>query len=51
MGTLHEEQYTVLIISRSLLLGMRNVSDKFGEKIKTHILCSVTFFANRKFVR
>jgi len=22
---------------------MRNVSDKFVEKIKTHILCSVTF--------
>jgi len=23
---------------------MRNVSDKFVEKIKTHILCAVTFF-------
>jgi hypothetical protein len=23
---------------------MRNVSDKFVEKIKTHILCSITFF-------
>ena len=23
---------------------MRNVSDKFVEKIKTHILCSVIFF-------
>ena len=23
---------------------MRNVSDKFVVKIKTHILCSVTFF-------
>jgi len=23
---------------------MTNVSDKFVEKVKTHILCSVTFF-------
>jgi len=23
---------------------MRNVSDKFGESIKTHILYSITFF-------
>ena len=26
---------------------MRSVSDKFIEKIKTHILCSVTVFENR----
>jgi hypothetical protein len=26
---------------------MRNVSNKIVEKIKTHILCSVTFFRNR----
>jgi len=26
---------------------MRNDSDIFVEKIKTHILCSVTFFENR----
>jgi hypothetical protein len=26
---------------------MRNVLDKFVEKIKTHILCSVTFSENR----
>jgi len=36
--------FTFLIISRSFLLRMRNVSDKAVEKIKTHILCSVTFF-------
>jgi hypothetical protein len=24
---------------------MRNVSDKIVEKIKTHLLCSVTFFS------
>ena len=27
-GTLHEDRYTFLIISRSVLLRMRNVSDK-----------------------
>jgi hypothetical protein len=44
MGTVYEDQYTFLTISRSVLLRMRNVSDKFAEKIKTHILCSVTCF-------
>jgi len=29
---------------RRSLLGMRNVSDKFVQKIKTQILCSITFF-------
>jgi hypothetical protein len=43
-GTVHEDQYTFLTISRSVLLRMRNVSDKFAEKIETHILCSVTCF-------
>jgi len=43
-GALHEDQYTILTISRSVLLRMRNVSDKFAEKIKTHILCPVTCF-------
>jgi len=36
-GTLHEGRYTFLIISRSFLLRMRNVSDSFAEKIKTYI--------------
>ena len=27
-GTLHEDQYTFLIISRSIFLKMRNVSDE-----------------------
>jgi len=43
-GTLYEDHYTFLVICRSVLFGMRNVSDKFVEKIKTHILCSVIFF-------
>jgi len=42
-GTLHEDRYTFLIISRSVLLRMRNVSAKVVEKIKTHILYSITF--------
>ena len=31
------------IYSRNPLI-MRNVSDKFVGKIKTHFLCSITFF-------
>jgi hypothetical protein len=44
MGTVHGDQYTLMIISRLVLLKMRNVSDKFVEEIKTHILCSVNSF-------
>jgi len=42
MGTSHEDQYTFLIILRSILLGMRNVLTKFVEKIKTFF---VQFFS------
>ena len=35
---------TFLIVSRPSLLRMRNVSQKIVEKIKTHILGSITFF-------
>jgi len=46
-GTLHAaDQHTVLIISRSVLLRMRKISDKDVKKIKTNILCSTTFFGN-----
>ena len=44
MGTLHEDQYIFLIILHSFLLRIRNVSDIFTEKIKTHILHSITIF-------
>jgi hypothetical protein len=48
--TLLEDQYTCLVISRSVLLGMRNFQTKFAEKIKTHILCSIKFILeNRAF--
>ena len=38
---------TFMTISRSILLRMRNFSDKDVEKIKTHILYSVTFFFSK----
>jgi len=44
MGTLLEDQYTFLIISPTVFIRMRNVSDKNVDKIKTRILCSITLF-------
>ena len=44
MGTLHENKYTFSIISRSLLLRMKNISDKVVEKLETHISFSVNYF-------
>jgi hypothetical protein len=48
-GTIHEDQFTYLTISLSVLLITRNVSEntRFVEKIKTRILCSITSFKNR----
>jgi hypothetical protein len=46
-GNADEHQYTFFIISRSLLLGMRNVADDFVEKIKMRFLRSITPFENR----
>jgi len=39
MGTLHEDQYTFLIISRSFLLRMRNISDKSCRESQKTYLC------------
>jgi len=36
-----------MIIPISFLLKMENVSDKFGENIKTHVLCSINFSEGR----
>jgi hypothetical protein len=48
-GTSHEDQYTFFIISRSVLLLIRNVSDKVcRENKKKHILCSITFFLENR---
>jgi hypothetical protein len=41
--TEHEVLYTFIIICRSVLFKMM-FQTKFVEKIKTHILCSTTFF-------
>jgi len=38
------------IVSRSDLFRMRNISDRFVEEIKTHILCSTTFFFENRAV-
>ena len=39
MGTLHEDQYTYLVVSCSVFLGMRTVSDKScGENQSTHFI-------------
>jgi len=44
-GTLHEDQYTFLIISRSVIPRMRNVSDKIcREDQNTHFVFSNFFF-------
>jgi hypothetical protein len=41
--SLHKDQCIFMIEFRSLLLRMRNVSDKIVEKVKTHISYPVTF--------
>jgi len=43
-GTLHEDQYTFLIISCSVLLRMRNVSVKsWGENQSTYFMVNNVF--------
>jgi hypothetical protein len=49
-GTSPEDQHTYLIMSRSFLLRMINVSGKIIEKIKTNILCPITFFLENRAV-
>ena len=43
-GTLHGNVCTLMAISRLFLVRMINVWTKVVEKIKTHLLCSITFF-------
>jgi hypothetical protein len=45
-STLHKDQYTFVIISRSILPRMRIFQPKVVENIKTHILCSLALFEN-----
>jgi len=52
MATSHEDQYTFLIISRSVLLRTRNVSDKCcREDQNTHFVFSNIFPKIVPFVR
>jgi hypothetical protein len=47
MGNLHEDQYKFLIISRSVLLRIRNVLDKLCRKTQnTHFIFSNFFPEN-----
>ena len=40
---LNDDLCTFVTISQSFVLSMRNVSEKFAEKIKVHIFCLITF--------
>jgi len=42
-GTLHEDQYTCMIMSLSVLLRIRNISGENHRENQTHILCSIIF--------
>ena len=47
-GTLHEDQFTFFIVSRSFILEMRNVSDKnCRENQNTHFVLVIFFIENR----
>jgi hypothetical protein len=48
--TLREDQYTLLITPRSIILRLRNFSDQFVEKIKTHIGHEINFFSEKRVV-
>jgi hypothetical protein len=43
-GTLYNDQYTFMIVSRSVRLRMRNVQTSVVEKIKTHFIFNNFFF-------
>jgi len=46
-GTLHENQFTFFITSRSFVLIMKNVSDKSCRKNQNTLLCVITLSENR----
>jgi hypothetical protein len=48
-GVLNKYQCRFMIVSRLIILIMKNVSEEVAETYKTHILCSITlfFFENR----
>jgi len=46
-ATFHEVRQIFLIISRSVVLRMTNVSEKFVEEIKTHFMFKKLFFFSK----
>jgi hypothetical protein len=46
-GTVHEDLYTFLIISRSVILRIRNISEKNVKKIQTFFVLDNFFFEYR----
>jgi len=50
-STLHEDQYIFWVIFRSILHGVRNVSEKCRENQNKHfMLNNIFFFENRAFM-
>ena len=47
-GTLHDDQYTFLGIARSVLLKMKNISDKICREKENTLLFSATFFLEKR---
>jgi len=50
MGTLRDDHKTFLIYLAKVFLEFEMLRIKFIEEIKTHILCSVTFFPENRAV-
>jgi hypothetical protein len=50
-GTLHEDPYTLMIISHSVLLRVRNVSEKNVKKIETNCMFSNLLWEMVPFMR
>ena len=46
-GTVHEHLYTFMIISRWIILEWETFETRVVEKIRTHILCPITFIRKR----
>jgi len=49
-GTSHEDAREFVIISRSFLLRMRNISESCIESQNTRVLCSLFFFSENRAV-
>jgi hypothetical protein len=49
-GTLHEDQYTFMIIFCSVLLRMGNVSNSSSRENQNRISCCLTFFFENRAV-